>query len=207
MMGRLMTETSPEFWARLLKFNTAHHPNVITLAKWAGYFVRRTLRNDRKDGTALVLEGETGTGKTTVGKFCVRAFNDYILDATRADGSQWRKSPLPKATLLNWSKYCRDVDRKETGPWVTEEALQSDVIALDDVGAESDRFKSGAHTAALRDFLEECAHKWLLISTNIQRENWVESFGRRVASRLDASRSFSTAGIPDYRLTQGTRTL
>ena len=189
------------------------------LCKWAGYFVRRTLRNERGDGTALVLEGPTGTGKTTVGRFCARAFRDYALESTlhefipghektETNRCRWyKRSPIPSVAFVDWSSYCRKVDRKETGPHVIDEALQCQVIILDDVGAEADQFKSGSHTAELRDFLEECANKWLLVSMNIARAQWRKAFGERVASRLSASRSFDTTGIPDFRLTQGTRTL
>lgn len=207
MMHRLINDDTAEFWARLLKLDVAHHHRVRSLCRWAGYFVRRTLKNERGDGNALVLDGPTGTGKTTVGRFCARAFNDYILEALSAGLTKWRKSPLPSAAILNWSKFCRDMERQETGPWRLDEVLAADVIILDDVGAESDRFRSGGHKAELRDFLEECRNKWLMVSTNVPRKEWPEAFGQRVASRLDAARSVDTTGIPDYRISQGLKTI
>jgi hypothetical protein len=198
-MTRLLSETSPDYWAEIMRLDTAHHPRVGRLAAWAGYFVRRTLRNDRSGGTWLVLEGPTGTGKTTVGRFCVRAFNDWSLSAVLAGGAQWGGILKPSAAILNWSRYCSAVERGDSGAWRLQEVLESDVIVLDDVGAESDQYRSGASKAELRDFLESCRNKWLMISTNIPKPNWLEAFGARVADRMDAARRFDTTGIPSYR--------
>jgi hypothetical protein len=105
----------------------------------------------------------------------------------------------PSAAILNWSRYCSAVERGDAGAWRLGEVLEADVIVIDDVGAESDRFRSGESKADLRDFLEACRNKWLMVSTNIQKADWMDAFGARVADRLCAARRFDTAGIPSYR--------
>jgi len=182
-----------------------HHPKVVKLAEWTGYFVRRTLRNDRSGGTWLLLEGPTGTGKTHCGRFCARVFNDWVWDAilsrkpNGAPCTAWGGGFKPRAEVLNWSRFCIQAEADEGAQWRLDEVLENDLIVLDDVGAEADRFRSGANKAQLRDFLESCRNKWLLISTNIRKPEWLDAFGARVADRLDSARRFDTTGIPSYR--------
>jgi hypothetical protein len=195
----LLNETNADIWARVMKLDLTHHPRVRRLAAWAGYFVRRTLRNDRSGGTWLVLEGPTGTGKTMVGRFCVRAFNDFAFDCILAGKAKWPQGKKPRAELVSWSRFCLQSELHGDGPSRIDDARDNDVVVLDDVGAEADRFRSGSSKAMLRDFLEACERKWLLISTNIPKADWLEAFGARVADRMDAAKRFDTDGIPSYR--------
>lgn len=197
--GRFLSETDPAFWARAMKLDLTHHPLCSRLASWVGYFVRRSLRNDRSGGTWLLLEGPPGTGKTHAGRFAARVFNDWVLDAMLAGQAKWNGARKPAAAVINWSRYCIAAERDGGASWRLDEALENDVIVLDDVGAEADRFKSGATKAQLRDFLESASAKWLLISTNILPADHVDTFGARVADRLTAAKRCSTVGIPSYR--------
>jgi len=196
-MTSLLSEQNKLWWCKIIGLDPAHHARVATLAGWAGYFVRRSLRNDRSDGTWLVLDGPTGTGKTTVGRFCQKAFNDYSLDVTLGGHGAWSLARKPSAGFLSWSKFCRQSE--DGSQWMLDEKLQDDVLVIDDVGSEADRYRSGSHKAQLRDLLEDCRNKWLLISMNIEKKDWLDVFGARVADRLDAAKIFSTAGIPSYR--------
>ena len=197
-MPRYLSETDPLWWCRALRLDPGHHEKVAKLARWAGYFARRTLRNDRSGGTWLVLSGPTGTGKTTVGKFCKRVFNDWAFDVMLSGKSNWKMDRRPFAERLNWPAYCDNAERNGSN-YRIEEVKSADVIILDDVGAECDRYKSGAPKSDLRNLLESIAGKWLMISTNVPKDDWIDAFGARVADRLDAAKSFSTDGIPSYR--------
>jgi hypothetical protein len=195
-MTRLLTERDPQWWAGKIGLDTSHHPRVAKLAEWAGYFIRRTLSNNRTNGTWLVLDGPTGTGKTTVGRWCSRVFNAYSVDAFYA--GSWGNSHKPSAGVLSWSQCCIDLERNGS-QYKIDEAMGREVLVIDDVGSESDRFRSGSSKAQLRDLLEDCRNKWLLISMNIEKKDWLDVFGARVADRLDAAKIFSTTGIPSYR--------
>ena len=196
MRGLLMNK-DPLWWCKIIGLDPEHHEKVKTLAKWAGYFVRRSLKNDRSGGTMLMLEGPTGTGKTTVGRFCKRAFNDYSLDVALGGLGAWSLHRKPSAGFVSWSKFCRSDDNEKK--YQLQDLLENEVLIIDDVGSESDRYKSGEHKSMLRDFLESCEFKWLLISMNIPKKDWLDVFGARVADRLDAAKRFDTAGIPSYR--------
>jgi DNA replication protein DnaC len=73
------------------------------------------------------------------------------------------------------------------------------LIVLDDLGAETDRFRSGTPAARLRRLLEQSQNKWLIATTNTPKAEWPNVFDNRVASRLSAARVITTTGIPDYR--------
>jgi len=182
-----------------MKLDISHHRLVGRLSEWAGYFVRRTIQNERSGGTWLILEGPTGTGKTHTGKFCARVFNDWVWDCILSGAGKWNGARKPSAVVLNWSRFCLASERESGAQWRLEEVLEHDVIVLDDVGAEADRFRSGSSKAQLRDFLEACSTKWLLISTNIPKSKWLDAFGARVQDRLMVAKRFDTSGIPSYR--------
>ena len=206
-MHRLRSETSPEFWARIMKLDIKRNPRVGKLVEWGGYFVRRAIRNDRSGPTWLVLEGPTGTGKTTVGKFCVRAFNSCGPDLMRQFGGEWDTARRPSAEYVNWSRFCQQAEAEGDAPGRILDLKENSVIVLDDVGADVDRFKTGANKQYLKDLLDAFDKRWLMISTNVPKIKWADAFGERAASRMDSAKRFDTTGIPDFRLTQGTRTL
>jgi len=74
-----------------------------------------------------------------------------------------------------------------------------DLLVLDDLGAETDRYRSGVPTARLQRVLELMEHRWLLITTNVPKDKWRERWDQRICSRLEASAYISLFHVPDYR--------
>ena len=175
---------------------TETHPKVEKLARWGEWFVRRSCLNVRDKGTWLVISGPTGVGKTHVADIAVRFFNDWAVDL-RTSGV-WRADRVPSAVFLDWAKVIRRTEDNDP-ELVLRDALESQVIVIDDAGAEADRFKSGAGADLLRSFLGDCERKFLLLTTNIPRTEWEAKFGDRVADRLNAAHHHDMTGAPSYR--------
>lgn len=121
----------------------------------------------------------------------------YAIDLWRA--GKWHK--VPRISKWDWPRIVED----ENGE-IWEEALNgingiasSDIVVLDDVGAEVDRFKSELNKGRLRSALNACEKKWLLMNTNIDKSEWSAQFGMRGADRLRASHYLDMTGVPSYR--------
>lgn len=149
----------------------------------------------------MVLTGPPGTGKSHAGRFVVKIFNNWIWDAICSGETGWPTHTKPSADKIDWSKFVRQFDGtdEEDKRRLMEDTLSNHLLFIDDLGSEVDRFKSGQNKALLREFLDECRNKWVLISTNTPREKWSALYDARVASRLSAARYVSTDGIPDFR--------
>jgi DNA replication protein DnaC len=145
------------------------------------------MANSRGAPRLLVLCGETGVGKT----MCLRGLSDYFT-ATRIrvwELTFWPKGP-PEISFTLWSRWANLDPAKGEDADLFRELTRPDVLLLDDVGAEADRFKSGAAIANLTELLSRRAEKWTAISMNYLPETWVGTeavpgrFGKRVGDRL-----------------------
>jgi DNA replication protein DnaC len=175
---------------------TETHPKVEKLSRWGEWFIRRSCLNVRDKGTWLVISGPTGVGKTHVGEVAVRFFNDWAVDLCVA--GVWKNHRVPTAAFLDWPKAIRRTEENDP-EMVLRDALESQVIVIDDAGAEVDRFKSGAGADLLRSFLSDCELKFVLLTTNVPRAEWTEKFGDRVADRLNSAHHHDMTGAPSYR--------
>ena len=73
------------------------------------------------------------------------------------------------------------------------------MVLIDDVGSETDRFRTGEPAERLRVILDLCAGKWLLITTNVPKAKFADVFDVRVQSRLERAVVLDRVGVPDYR--------
>lgn len=90
-------------------------------------------------------------------------------------------------------------DREEHFDDAQSEIQSADIVLLDDVGSESDKFKSQSNVSRLRRVLATCEHKWTMVNANFQRELWPSKFDVRVADRLGSMAYLDLTGVPSYR--------
>lgn len=190
----LALEPDPQWRERVLQLNLAHHPQVNTLAEWGEWFIRRAFNDHREDGTWLVLSGQPGCGKTHVARRVKRYLKDYNFDMyVRRGGAR-----LPNIEFFDWPRLAEIPDEGNFAE-ASVDLMEADIAVLDDIGSETDRFRSAASNSRLRRVLDSLEGRWLLVTTNIPQSRWNDVFGNRVADRLSAARYFNGEGIPSYR--------
>ena len=195
---KLIGRNSPEWWCKAMNLDITHHALVGRMALFCGSFLSHAIRNESESTKWLVIEGGVGVGKSHASRWVIRAFNDWIWDFILAGHTRWGAARKPSAGFVNWSKFCLREERDEN-EFTLNDHLACDLLVIDDVGAEADRFKNGAHQARLRDFLEDCRNKWVIINTNVEAKSWQKIFGQRVADRLDSARHCDMTGVESYR--------
>lgn len=152
--------------------------NLQEIADQVQGWSRRVYRMERT-GTTLVLSGDSGTGKTLISNR-VRAWVESHAVGMAIKGGWPRVPSVEWVDWVDWwyrhqsGKSCRDIG----------EMMAADVLFLDDIGADSDRFKSGESTALLGQILGKRERKYNVITTNIPRQQWSEKFDKRVHDRL-----------------------
>ena len=157
------------------------------LTRQARAWMNACLRNAGPE-RLLVLCGNNGAGKTTV----LRGLQRF-LDAARIDAwdkGYWVDGP-PSVKFADWHLWANlDPARAEEERLALEDLCEVDVLLLDDVGAEVDRYKSGLPLANLSELFNRRAQKWTALTTNYLPEQWIGSetvmgrFGKRVGDRL-----------------------
>lgn len=137
-------------------------------------FLNDWWQNDRT-APRLVLVGDTGSGKTKLTRGTYRVVNAHGSDAC-FKGGRWGHSP--SSMFRNWSALvgCSELE--------FDDACTSDFLAIDDIGSETDRFKSNEGTERLRLILEARERRFTMITTNVPKRSWVERWDKRVESRL-----------------------
>lgn len=169
---------------------------VKKLAIEAERFSRACLRDDRSRGHWVAFVGQTGTGKTMVAK----AIHAYV-------GSRqilaWSVGWLPDTRLsapvyLDWPMLCR----KDSSVFDArlDEFVGAHLVVIDDLGAESEKFKNGESQERLLEVLQQSKDKWLIVTTNVLPIRWREVFGQRCADRLLAGNHVDLSGVPSYRM-------
>lgn len=143
--------------------------------KWCKGIYKRN-----KEGRSLMITGTFGCGKTE----CLRAARGYVKDIAVAVYPDFWPKPIIFCDV-NWSDFIRgqvEDDNREQ----MEDLISADVIFIDDLGSEEDRFKSGAPTRILGDVLGKIENKFIFITSNISPENggWLKRWDGRVQDRL-----------------------
>lgn len=72
-------------------------------------------------------------------------------------------------------------------------------VAIDDVGSESDRFRSGVAAARLRRVLSRAENKWVVMTSNLGLEGLLDCYDARPADRLRAFQWLDVGEVPSYR--------
>lgn len=190
----MILDVDPKWRARILKLDESHHPLIVRLGQAAEWFIKHASFNDSSKGRQLVICGSPGTGKSHAGKRIVAFFQSYSIDLWH--DRKWGHPP--KAVFVDWARLC-ERDREEAFDEAQREISEADVIVLDDVGSESDKFKSQQSVSRLRRVLGTCEHKWVMVNANFSKAEWPRKFDARVADRLEAMHYLDLTGVPSYR--------
>jgi len=152
-------------------------PAIQTLATEAEAFAGRWFNNNT-DISNLVIVGNFGSGKTHTAKAIFR----FCSWATMAafETRKWGAVRFPICTFLSWPEVSNAITEKQFGS--VEDAIEHDLVILDDIGAENDPFKVCADR--LCQILSRRERKFTVITTNVVMENWGTRFDGRISDRL-----------------------
>lgn len=187
-----LNQRSPEWRKSIFGMDETHH-EVARLTLTLEGFLRRALHNDRSNGTQLLICGNPGTGKTTACRRLANQFQAWSIDAM-CEG-YWNGSRVPGVEVRDWSQLCEHPGFDE----LLNDLSRAALVVIDDLGAETDRFKAGTMTEKLRRTLEAIDKRWVLITTNLTQEAIAERYDARIASRLSSYRRAKLFDAPDYR--------
>jgi hypothetical protein len=153
------------------------HPSLQGLADAAEKFCARWFENSPFK-TLLVISGETGSGKTRTARkiydFCRRA------GSLAFESGKWGTAKFPDAAFISWPEACNQFNDKNLS--LLDDANNSDLVVLDDVGAENDPWKICSDK--LCQILSRREKRFTVITTNVPPANWSTAFDIRINDRL-----------------------
>lgn len=162
-------------WLKLDVWNDG----VQTMADAVEKFARGWYSNNKSSPKLLVIVGRTGCGKT----HCLRAMASW---ARFASVSAWEAAMWPEPPSVHfcsWPELCEDFARDPKLDLIGD-LVQQKLLALDDVGAEIDRWKTGEMNVKLQIALDRRSKLWTAITTNIEPSGWASRWDERIADRL-----------------------
>lgn len=165
-------------WQRLRIGLEVITPAVQEMATEVEHWCSRVRLNSRATGRLIVLSGAFGCGKTRM----LRGAWGYVQDnMMRVDDPAWKKS-ITIASIV-WPEFIGDYISQKNDERM-EDVVLSDVVFIDDIGAESDRYRSGEPTQILGEMLGALDKKFVFITTNIEPAGWSKRWDGRVEDRL-----------------------
>ncbi len=172
------------------------HPKVAAMAMSAEKFIRSALRDLRGGKTWLIITGQTGCGKTHVAERLRYYWDANLIDAWSRG---WvRGSHLPACSFLDWIRVASESDAAFEAR-MNDELFDARFAVIDDLGAESQKYKNGETAARLLRVLNIMDGRWLLVTMNVEPANWERAWGKRVADRLMSGARLSMFEVPSYR--------
>jgi DNA replication protein DnaC len=190
-------ETSATWRATHFRWNEPT-PKHKTAGESAERFLRLSLKDDRRNGSWLILAGRTGCGKTHLARAVQRLFNSSLIEHA-SKGFFPNRTDLPWAPFWRWPDVCGFDDGQFEG-WFSDWVQPAILVVLDDIGAETDRYRSGVPNERLQRVLDVCERKWLLLTTNAETAKWQERFGARNADRMMAARRVTMFEVESWRM-------
>jgi DNA replication protein DnaC len=170
------------------------HRKLQDLATETQEYCKRFL-NKSAGNRQIVIQGNSGNGKTHVARqICLWARQVSMF---AYEGAMTWDHP-PGSMFVSWPSIADGFKDGEFG--VLQDLFTTDLLVLDDIGAESDR--SQIATDKLCQVLSQRDKKhWTVITTNISPEVWPTKFDARVTDRLLRNSTFiELEGVPSYAL-------
>ena len=163
-----------------------YHAKVKNMAISAEGFCKRFAFNIREPHTLLVAVGENGIGKTMLAKAVYAYCNGVFFSA-------WDHGYWPKPPKVEFIRFAPFVAKFETQQCRMEDIISADLLVIDDIGAEVDKFKSGEPIAILTEILDGRAGKFTFATTNVPQAKWKERWDNRVSDRLQRHAAYVDA--------------
>jgi DNA replication protein DnaC len=152
-----------------------HNPKIRILSEEVELFCKNVIR---QIPATLTLSGNTGTAKT----HCLKRVSHFLgMAALWAWENNFWTKPF-QHSFINWSDIAEE-DRDDNDLYFME-ANHVDILLLDDIGCELDRFKTGEPRERLRQLLGHREKKFNLITTNVPAAQWSNKWDARVEDRL-----------------------
>ena len=174
-------------------------PQVQTAAdavqKWAAKFSK----ND-KEIRLLVIVGDYGVGKTEIAerlKTWARAVRTTIW------GMGWPAPP--RVEFVEFGKVAF-LETDEFKNWLdghNQPGAETDLMFVEDIGAEVDKFSKGEPTERLRQILNDMKNRFVVVTTNVPVAEWEKRWDGRIMDRLFRnSKIIQMTGVPSYQKTK-----
>lgn len=171
------------------------------MVNYGARFARRALLNERPRIWCL-LSGKSGCGKSRVARRACRVVRENAILAYNA--GFWPSGRICTTAWADWPKLAEIKDTEDYEE-AARDIREADVVFLDDLGAETDKFKSGEHVSRLRRLLNELEGKAVMMTTNLKPSEWAKQWDERVESRLLMAKHLDCFEVPDYRPTIGAK--
>jgi hypothetical protein len=111
----------------------------------------------------------------------------------------WKGDSTPSVVEIDWltvasPEKCDD----RTFESVIRDIDEAALVLVDDIGTETDQYRTGIPTQRLCHLLNRCEGKWLWINTNVEPSAWSNKWDVRVEDRLLGASCFE-CDAPSYR--------
>ena len=136
--------------------------------------------NNKSDKSLLVIVGVYGNGKTHTARAIYKFCSDAAMSAFETQ--RWGGGKIPSAIFISWPEASSAFADKRFG--LMQDAVENDLVVLDDIGAETDQFKSGICKDKLCQILSRRERKFTVVTTNIGPANWETELDGRINDRL-----------------------
>lgn len=169
-----------------------HHPSIPWLLN-AGKWFCNALRSEERAPRWLAISGSPGCGKTKVARGIYRFSMSHGPDIIARKGLvKWASA------WINWRSVA-EADDEDDFKDALFEVRECSLLVMDDLGAETDRYKSGVPISRLRQFLAEIERKWIILTSNQTLAELTGRYDSRVVDRLRAFEWLELGEVPSYR--------
>jgi DNA replication protein DnaC len=172
----------PKTWQEKFLRLRLHHPDLKKAADQVQFFCRDWILGLNTERVFLILVGNSGCGKTHLLKAVenfARGAATMAHEKRSQTAGEW-KNKIPSVQYIFWPTIATELARKQD--WPITEAVSSDLLLWDDLGAESDPWKTCADATC--QILSRRERKFTMITTNITDTQWGERFDKRIEDRL-----------------------